>query len=151
MPKHHLIERFDGRIQSAEDLASHQPLYLKDCLIDRVWVKVYLKKLEGGDLLFLVGTMSDPKHLGQAYRKRWTVETMFQPFKKRGFDIENTHFKHGDKLKKLVGLVSIGFSVCMHVGVYVDKKIEKIKEKKHGYKSYSFCRTGIDWLKDILK
>jgi hypothetical protein len=39
----------------------------------------------------------------------------------------------------------------MNVGVYVDKKIEKIKEKKHGYKAYSFCRTGIDWLKDMLK
>jgi Transposase DDE domain len=151
VPKHHLIERFDGRIQSAESLASSQPLYLKDCLIDGVWVNVYLKKLADGDLLFLAGTMSDPKHLGQVYRKRWTIETMFQSFKKRGFAIEDTHFKCNDKLKKMVGLVSIAFSVCMNIGVYVDRKIAKIKEKKHGYKAHSFCRTGIDWLKDILK
>lgn len=136
MPKHHLIERMDGQINQAEVLASKQALYLKDCLVDGVWVNVYLKKLEDReDLLYLIGTMADPKHLGQVYRRRWTIETMFQSFKKRGFDLEKTHFKSADKLKKLVGLVSIAFGLCLSGGIYVDRKIAKIERKKNGYGS----------------
>jgi hypothetical protein len=151
VPKHHLIERFDGRKQNIEDLASEKPLYLKDCQVDGVWVHVYLKKIKDGDYLFLIGTLKEPKHLGQVYRKRWTIEVLFQSFKSRGFNLKNTHMKALYKLKKLVGLVSIAFAMCSSLGIYKHEKVQKIKIKKHGYKEKSFCRVGIDWIRDILK
>jgi hypothetical protein len=151
VPKHHLIERFDGRKQNIEEIATVQPLCLKDCLVDGVWVHVYLKKLDTDDYLFLIGTIKEPKHLGQVYRKRWTIEVLFQSFKSRGFDLESTHMKALDKLKKLVGLVSIAFAFCISLGVYKHEKVQKIKIKKHGYKEKSFCRVGIDWIKDLTK
>lgn len=151
VPKHHLIERNDGRKQSIEDLAAKQPLYLKDCMVDGVWVNVLLKKLDDGDFLFLIGTLKDPKHLGQVYRKRWIIETVFQSFKSRGFDIESTHIKAPDRLKRLIGLVSIAFAICISLGIYQHEKVQKIKIKKHGYKAKSFCRVGIDLIKDLCK
>lgn len=151
VPKHHLIERLDGRKQSIEDLATQQPLYLKDCLVDGVWVNVLLKKLDNDDFLFLIGTLKDPQYLGQVYRKRWTIETVFQSFKTRGFDIESTHIKDPTRLKKLVALVCIAFAICISLGIYKHEKVQKIKTKKHGYKEKSFCRAAIDWLKDLCK
>ena len=65
VPKHHLIERFDGQKQNIEDLASQKPVYLKNCQVDGVWVNVYLKKIKDGDYLFLIGTIKEPKYLGQ--------------------------------------------------------------------------------------
>ncbi len=151
VPRHHLIERTDGRKQSIEDLATEQPMYLKDCLVDGVWVNVLLKKLSDGDYLFLIGTLKDPKHLGQVYQRRWTIETLFQSFKSRGFDIESTHIKDPDRLKKLVTLVSIAFAICISLGIYQHEKVQKIKIKKHGYKAKSFCRAGIDLMRDLCK
>ena len=151
VPKHHLIERFNGEKLSFEELVADQPIYLKDCLVDGVWVNVFLKKLSDGDFLFLIGTLKDPKHLGQVYRKRWTIEVLFQSFKSRGFNLKNTHMKAYYKLKKLVGLVAIAFVMCNSLGIYKHEKVQKIKIKKHGYKAKSFCRTGIDWIRKICK
>lgn len=52
VPKHHLIERFNGDKLRMEELATQQPVYLRDCLVDAVWVNVFLKKLSDGDFLF---------------------------------------------------------------------------------------------------
>jgi transposase len=120
-------------------------------MIDGVWVNVYLKKLPDDDYLFLIGTVADPKHLGQIYRKRWTIESFFQSLKGRGFDIESTHIKEAQKLKKLVAVVCIAFAVCISLGIYQDKKVKKIKIKKHGYKANSFCRVGIDLIKELCR
>jgi Transposase DDE domain len=151
VPKHHQIERLDGRKQKIEDLASPHPVYLKACLVDGVWVNVYLKKLNADDFLFLIGTMTDPKHLGQVYRKRWTIETVFQSCKSRGFALESSQIKQLPKLKKLVALVAIAFAFCLSLGIHQHQKVQKIRIKKHGYKEKSFCRVGIEALQDLCK
>jgi hypothetical protein len=151
VPKHHQIERLDGSKHHIEDLAGTLPLYLRDCMIDGVWVNVYLKKLPDDDYLFLIGTVADPKHLGQIYRKRWTIEAFFQSLKGRGFDIESTHMKEAQKLKKLVAVVCIAFAVCVSLGIHQHEKVQKIKIKKHGYKANSFCRVGIDLIKELCR
>lgn len=150
LPKHHLIERLDGRVQLAEQLAQEQPLHLKDCLVDGGWAEVYLKRLAGGDLLYLFGTMA-AQHLGQVYRRRWGIEACFQAFKSRGFDLESTHLKDLAKLKKLVALVSIAYGMCVRLGSHYDEQVKKIKVKKHGYKANSFFRHGLNLMRELLK
>lgn len=150
LPKHHRIERLDGRQQQADQLAGNQPLYLKDCLVDGVWGEVYLKRLPSGDLLYLFGTMAG-LHLGQVYRRRWSIEACFQAFKGRGFDLESTHLKDLAKLKKLVALVSIAFGMCVSLGLYQHEKVKKIKVKKHGYKAKSFFRHGLDTFRELMR
>lgn len=148
MPSHHLIERLDGRKQQALEQANSQGICLKDCLVDGVWGHVYLKKLSSGDLLYLFSSMQD--YQGQVYRKRWTIEACFQAFKSRGFDLESTHLKCLEKIKKLLALVSIAFAMCVSMGIYQDEKVKKIKVKNHGYKANSFFRHGMDTIREML-
>jgi hypothetical protein len=150
LPKHHLIERQDGRIQAAEQLATTQGLSLSDCLVDGVWGNVYVKQLADGELLYLFGTM-EGKYLGQVYRRRWKIETCFQAFKSRGFDLESTHLKDLSKLKKLVAFVSMAYGLCISLGVYHHQKVHPIKVKKHGYKANSFFRSGLNRMRTLLK
>ena len=150
LPKHHLIERLDGRVQQAEELVKGQALQLKDCLVDGVWGQVYLKRLTAADLLYLFGTMP-AKHLGQVYRRRWTIEACFQSFKSRGFDLESTHLKDLAKLKKLVAFVSIAFGLCVSLGIHQHEKVKNIKIKNHGYKANSFFRHGLDTIRKMMK
>ena len=152
LPKHHSIERLDGQVVKVEQLIfeSQRPLLLKDCLVDGVWGQVWVKPLEKGEYLFLFGT-AKVELLGQLYRKRWTIETCFQAFKERGFDLEKTHLKDLAKLKKLVALVSMAYSMCMSIGIYIDGKVQKIKRKNHGYKANSFCRKGIDTIQEVFR
>jgi len=150
LPKHHLIERVDGRVLQSEVLAQEQALHLSDCLVDGVWGQVYLKRLQSGDLLYLFGTL-EAKHLGQVYRRRWTIEACFQSLKSRGFDLESTHLKDLAKLKKLVALVSIAFGMCVSLGIHQHERVRKIKTKKHGYKESSFFRHGLNTIREMLK
>jgi hypothetical protein len=149
MPQHHLIERLAGKKQKAQDLATTQGLVLKDCLVDGVWGHVYLKRLKGDDLLYLFSTME--AYQGQVYRKRWSIEACFQAFKSRGFDLESTHLKCLEKLKKLIAMVSIAFGMCVSMGIYQHEKVKKIKVKKHGYKANSFFRHGLDTIRELLR
>ncbi len=152
LPKHHLIERLDGRKQKLTEfsLAIERPLLLSDCLVDGVVGQVWVKALAGGEYLFLFGS-AKVEYLGALYRKRWRIETVFQTFKQRGFNLENTHLKSLVKLKKLVALVSIAYSISVSTGLYQHQKVQKIKTKKHGYKAKSFARKGIDSIREVFR
>jgi hypothetical protein len=152
LPKHHAIERFSGEVVKVDQLVfqPHQPLLLRDCLVDGVWGQVWVKPLEKGDYLFLFGT-TKVELMGQLYRKRWTIETCFQTFKERGFDLEKTHLKDFSKLKKLLALVSIAFSIATSMGIYIHRKVQKINTKNHGYKANSFARKGIDTIRQVFR
>ncbi len=152
MPKHHSIESYDGRVRRVEDLglSREAPSTFKDCLVDGVVGDVWARRLEDGDSLFLFGTVN-VKFMGQLYRKRWTIECFFQSMKGRGFDLEKTHLKSPEKLRKLVALVGIAYGVCRNMGIYHHVKVQKIKVKKHGYKCRSFVRKGIDIIREHFR
>ena len=38
--------------------------------------------------------------------------------------------------------------MCINIGKHHHKKVQKIKTKKHGYKSNSFFRKGLDILRE---
>ena len=152
LPKHHLIERQNGSICKIEslNLRTDRALILKDCLVDGVVADVWVKELSDGDFLYLLGTVNSD-FMGQLYAKRWTVETCFQGLKSRGFDIEKTHLKCLKKIKKLIGLVAIAYAICGSMGIYYHQKVQNIKKKKHGYKSNSFVRKGINMIRELFR
>lgn len=152
LPKHHLITRPNGTVAKIEelDLSVDKALILRDCIVDGVVANVWVKRLEAGDFLFLFGTVN-VEFMGQLYRKRWTIETVFQAFKGRGFDLESTHLQSISKLKKLIALVSITYGLCRNLGIYYHKIVQNIKNKKHGYKAVSFVRKGIDLIRQNFR
>jgi hypothetical protein len=151
LPKSHLITLKNGDCYSIDELlASSSERYFQDCMVDGVWGNCSMKRLENGDYLFLTGSFP-AKALGRLYRNRWCIESLFQSFKGRGFDLESTHLTCSKKLRKLLVFVSIAVAVCVRVGEYYHEKVQSIKIKKHGYKATSFFRKGLSVVRRGLK
>jgi hypothetical protein len=152
VPKSHKIERFDGCILRAEEVAQRYPngTYLVDCMVDGVWGNVYIKPLDDDDILFVFGTCQ-AKFIGKLYKNRWVIEACFQNLKTRGFNLENTHMKILERISKLIAMVSIAYAFCVSLGIYQDRKIQKIEIKNHGYKANSFFRVGKDIIDDLFR
>lgn len=151
VPKGHLITLKNGDCYSIDELLiTSSERYFQDCMVDGVWGNCFLKRLPNDDYLFLIGSLG-AKALGRIYRKRWCIETLFQAFKGRGFDLESTHLKCNKKLSKLLVFVSIAVALCVKLGEYHHEKVQMIKTKKHGYKANSFFRKGLTVLRRGLK
>ena len=85
-----------------------------------------------------------------SYKKRWQVETLFRALKSSGFNIEDTHVTDLERLERLFLLTMIAFVWCYKIGDYIDGKIKKIKIKKHGRRSVSVFKYGLDYLSKFL-
>ena len=147
VPKSHHIHRLNGEILKAENLAKLFPngTYLVDCMVDNIWGNVYIKPLPEGDILFLFGNCQ-PNFLAQLYRKRWSIEVFFQNVKTRGFNLEDTHMQELQRIRKLIAMISIAYAFCVSLGIYVNRKIKKIKVNINHYKVNSFFRTGMNMI-----
>jgi hypothetical protein len=152
VPKSHHIHRLNGEILKAEDLGKSFPsgTYLVDCMVDKVWGNVYIKPLPDGDILFLFGTC-EAKFLAQLYRKRWNIEVLFQNIKTRGFNLEDTHIQEIQRIRKLIAMVSIAYSFCVSLGIYINRKIKKIKVNVDNYRVNSFFRTGMNMISESFR
>ena len=76
------------------------------------------------------------------YKRRWSIETFFESIKSRGFELEKTHLKKGERFETLLVLVSVAFGLCQTVGLIAHRNGQHLSTKKHGYKAYSFFRHG---------
>ena len=123
---------------------------MAECQVDGVWGGAQVTALVGGEYLFLFGT-ANVAFLGQFYRKRWTIEACFQNLEGRGFALRGTHLQCRSKLKKLVGLVSMAYTLCMCVGTHIHEKIQPVKTKNNGYKRASFSRYGLNALRQYTR
>ena len=106
---------------------------------------MYVKPLPDGDILFLFGNC-EPKFLAQLYKKRWGIEVCFQNLKTRGFNLEETHLQDLKRIQKLIAMVSIAYAFCVSLGIYVNRKVKKIKVNVDNYKVNSFFRIGVNMI-----
>jgi hypothetical protein len=105
--------------------------------------------LQNGEYLILV-TNDDPESALEDYKKRWEIETLFGCFKTRGFNFEDTHMTNLDRISKLIFFLAIAFCWCENTGSCLAKNKKKIQVKKHGRKSKSLFRHGLDKIRGIL-
>ena len=70
------------------------------------------------------------------YSNRWSIECLFGSLKNRGFNFENTHLIHLDRIEKLLVLLAITFTLCHVLGIW-QNEIESIKIKRHRQKAKS--------------
>lgn len=152
LPKHHLLTDQNGKQQAISDLVfrPNQPRLFEGYQVDGVWGNVWVKKIVEGDFLFLFGTIA-AKNMGSIYRKRWTIEVIFQNLKGRGFDLSSTHLTQLEKIKKLVGFCSLAYALCLTTGIYLHRKVQAIKKKSNGYKKNSFSRHGRNFIQQICR
>lgn len=63
--------------------------------------------------------------------------------KKSGFNLEDTHVTHQDRLAKLLMLVVIAFVWCYKIGDYIYQKIKAIVIKTHEEEKNPYL--DMDW------
>lgn len=110
-----------------------------------------VKTVREGKLDFcIIVSFNKPNEALQYYAKRWQIETLFKGLKSSGFNLEDTHVTHLDRLEKLLSLVMIAFVWCYKIGDYIDREIRAIKIKKHGNRAVSVFKYGLDYIAECL-
>lgn len=99
-----------------------------------------------GELLIVASNSDNLETLTPIYSMRWEIENLFQAFKGRGFNLEDTHLADANKISKLIALISIAFVWAHKVGEYKDANIKAIPRKKHGRLQNSYFRYGLDMI-----
>ena len=101
------------------------------------------------DELLIVVTNKNPKKALQIYKTRWEIETLFACLKTRGFCFEDTHITHPERIEKLIFVLCIAFCWSYRLGDLAET-VKPIKIKKHGRKTKSLFRYGMDKIREIL-
>jgi hypothetical protein len=105
-------------------------------------------RLPSGDYLIVVS--DEPSHhVMEEYQKRWKIEVLFEALKSRGFNFEDTHLQHEDRLKTLFSVLALAFCWAYHVGAWRNE-VKPIRIKKHQRPEKSIFRYGFDWIRQRL-
>ena len=111
-------------------------------------LKLAATRLVSGDLL-VVATNTDPKIALAHYRRRWEIETLFAATKTRGFNLEDTHIVHPDRISKLLAVLAVAFAFAHATGEWPAKH-RPIIINTHKRRAQSIFRVGFDLLRKIL-
>jgi hypothetical protein len=111
-------------------------------------VQIAATRLASGDLL-VIATNTDPKAALANYRRRWEIETLFGASKSRGFNLEDTHIVHPDRIGKLIGVLAVAFTFAHATGEW-QARYRPIVIKTHQRKAQSIFRVGFDLLRRVL-
>jgi hypothetical protein len=111
-------------------------------------LKLAATRLASGDLL-VVATNTDPKIALAHYRRRWEIETLFAATKTRGFNLEDTHLVHPDRIGKLLAVLAVAFAFAHATGEW-QAKHRPILIKTPKRRAQSIFRVGFDLLRKIL-
>ena len=110
-----------------------------------------IKTIKDGKLDFcIIVSFNKPSEALIKYKQRWQIETLFRGLKSSGFNLEDTHVTHLDRLEKLILLVMIAFVWCYKIGDFIDTHLKPIKIKKHGNRAVSVFKYGLDYLSRVL-
>ncbi len=100
--------------------------------------------------LIIVASFSKTRDSIKEYAKRWQIESMFKAIKSSGFNIHKTHLSDIKRFEKLLTMVFIAFLWAYITGLYIHKKIKRIRLLKHGVNAKSFFKYGLEYIADWL-
>ena len=101
-----------------------------------------------GEYIIIATNIKQEKALGY-YKRRWEIERLFSAFKKRGFNLEETHLSENKKIDSMIAILSLAFVWCYVVGEWLNE-IKPIKLLKHGRRAKSFFLYGFECLDEIF-
>ena len=72
-----------------------------------------------------------------AYKERWGIEVLFANLKSRGFNLEETHLTHENRIEKLIALLAIACAWAHLIGEWIALTYPlKIKKPRTTGKEY---------------
>jgi hypothetical protein len=108
-------------------------------------VRIVAMRLPTGELLALARS-SQPHRAVAAYRRRWTIETLFANLETKGFDLEDTHIADPGKLATLLAVLALTVTLCVKTGVAA-ARLPPIPIKKHARRACSLFALGLGALR----
>lgn len=106
------------------------------------------KRLHEGKYLIIISNERS-KDLGEDYRLRWKIETLFQALKGRGFDMESCRLSQEKRLSGWFGFLALGFCWCLRMGHCLDA-YAPLPLKKHKRRAISVFARGMRQLQALL-
>ena len=92
----------------------------------------------------------NPEEALPSYKERWTIETMFKGLKSSGFNIEDTHMVHINRIEQLFGVVIIAYTWAYLVGIAANIKVKAIRVLNNGRRAISIVKYGLNFIADTL-
>ena len=105
-----------------------------------------VKNKEGEPELQIIVSYNCRHEALRRYRLRWQIETCFRGMKTSGFNVENTHLKHLDRIANLFGVMMIAFVWAYLVGIHQDEHFKHIRILNNKRRAKSFLKYGLDLL-----
>ena len=87
----------------------------------------------------------------QAYRRRMRVESSFQDFKRRGWDIEGTVITDRARLDRLLLVLFLGVWWVSHLAASCMHEGQRDRFDRHDRRDKGIFRLGRLWLHDVLR
>jgi len=100
------------------------------------------------EYLILARNIKQEMALGY-YKKRWEIEMLFSAFKKRGFNLEETHMSANEKIDSLIAILSLAFVWAHNLGEWLNDE-KPIKTLKYGRKAMTIFLYGLEYLSEIF-
>jgi hypothetical protein len=91
------------------------------------------------ECLRLITTLS-PAEAVESDQQRYRIESRFKHLKSNGFDLESLHLAYGYKIRLLMAVVVLAYTLAITYGLIDFKR----KHKKHGSPEMSVFRGGLD-------
>lgn len=131
-----------------ENLHIHQQVSLQRPR--RVYdLPVYVSALRLKDQYLILASNQKGQTALDTYKKRWGIEVLFANLKSRGFNLEETHLIHQDRIEKLIALLTIACTWAHIIGEWI-ALTKPLKVKNHGRREKSLFRYGLDHLQYVL-
>jgi hypothetical protein len=108
------------------------------------------KNQDGKMELQIIVSFNKPEKAISSYKDRWQIETAFRAMKSSGFNIEDTHRDHLERLERLFAVMIIAFTWAYLTGIYKHNHVRPIRILKHGRKAKSLFKYGLEEIANTL-
>ena len=103
--------------------------------------------------LMVIASNQPHKEAAAVYLRRWEIECLFKSLKSHGFQFEDTHLTHPQRIEKLLVLLAIGFCWAHKIGEWKAQS-QPIKMRQYQDKSkrpvLTFFRYGLNTIQQTL-
>lgn len=108
------------------------------------------KDRNGKPELKVIVSLRNPGKALSRYKKRWQIEACFKAMKTSGFNIEDTHLVHLDRIAKLFGVMMIAYTWAYLVGIHEHDNYTPLRRKTHGRREKSLVKYGLELIANAL-
>ena len=103
-----------------------------------------------GELIIVMSNKQGSRNLLKKYKNRWTIELLFRNLKSGGFNLEETHLRHLERLHKIFAVVTMACVIAFLTGKQQEGIAKTPYKKTVKAPLFSTFRRGFDWIRQLI-